>query len=107
LLVDGKSELDVREDRVDSLYDPMSEQASYTFTHRQPMRNLSFDGRAAVGDFEAMASTRCGTAKARFLIIDIRIDRSRDDDVKQRRKDIERFTKAIVPGIKKKLKCSA
>lgn len=106
VLVDDRTTLSVYQEYVDKPYDPMADLESHKFTHRAPFRKLPFPGKGAVGDDNSMISTKCGRPEIAYLIVDIRGDKKVNSDVKQRRKDIQRFTELVVPNIKQKLNCA-
>ncbi|MGH3311642.1 MAG: hypothetical protein ACRDP3_13825 [Streptomyces sp.] len=107
VIVDERVVLSVYEAYVDKLYDPMADLESYKFKHRKPIQRLPFAGKGAVGHTNAMISTKCGGPKVKYLLVDIDVDKAVNSDVKQRRKDMERFVEAYVPNAQKKLKCTA
>ena len=107
IVVDDKIALSVYEEYVSKPYDPMAELESYKFKHRQRISGLPFPGKGAVGDTNAMISTKCGTSKAAYLLVDVKVDKGVNSDVKKRREDIQRFAESYVPNVLKKLNCEA
>ena len=81
----------------------MAKLESYKFTHRKRIPKLPFPGKGAVGDDSAMISTACGGPRAKYLIVDVDVDRRVNGDVKQRRRNMQRFAETYVPKAQKKL----
>jgi hypothetical protein len=105
--VDGKMVIHLRVDKVDKLYDPMSDLDSFHFTHREKMKDLPFAGAGALGDATSMVSTPCSGPKSDYLIAYVTVDGHSGGKLSERRKDIKTFTVDFVPKVKKALGCTA
>ena len=88
-------------------HDPMGKDLAHNFTRRSEMAALPFPGKGALGDKSAMVTAKCGATKAPYLIVNVEVDTHTESNVKKRREDIARFTKALVLSTKKKLGCAA
>lgn len=104
--VDGKRAVYLRVGKVDKLYDPMDEVDAFRFTNREKMSGLPFPGEGALGDAAAMVNTGCTAPGAAYLSVLVTVDGTADDEVAERRKNIEAFTFDFVPEVKKALGCT-
>ncbi|MFE7951118.1 hypothetical protein [Streptomyces sp. NPDC057426] len=107
LRVDGKEMVHLRVHKVDKIYDPMADLDAFRFTNRAKMEALPFSGLGALGDRNSMVSTECASPKADYLVLHTVVRSPAEDDVAERRKDIEAFTLDFVPKVKKALGCTA
>ena len=53
----------------------------------------------------ALTSLKCGTAKAKYLLVDVKVDKEVGGHVKQRREDMQEFAESYVPNAQKKNNC--
>ncbi|WP_175412779.1 hypothetical protein [Streptomyces sp. TRM64462] len=104
--VDGSRVVGIHLYKEDELVDPMDDLWSHRFENREKVKDVPFGGLAAVGDRNAMVTTRCATPQANYLIADMSFAAKAGDDLAERRKDIEAFALGFVAEMKKELGCT-
>ncbi|MCP9958045.1 hypothetical protein [Streptomyces sudanensis] len=106
LRVDGSTVVFLHLYREEELVDPMGELVSHQFENREKIAHLPFGGLGAVGDRNALVSTRCAIPEAEYLVVDMDFTDKADGDVAERRRDIQGFALDFVPRLKKQLGCT-
>ncbi|MEU2182732.1 hypothetical protein [Streptomyces thermolilacinus] len=106
LRVDGSTVVFVHLYREEELVDPMGELVSHQFENREKIGHLPFGGLGAVGDRNALVSTRCAIPEAEYLVVDMRFTDKADGEIVERRRDIQGFALDFVPRLKERLGCT-
>ncbi|MGP3990116.1 hypothetical protein [Streptomyces sp. 3N207] len=107
--VDGRDAVTFGRTGLNERVDPVTTLKEDLLKHVTPLRGLPVPGRGAFADRGAVVAAECGTKGAKYLLLEFRfgdLDHQYPEDVKDRRKAIQRFVKDVTPNAVKEKHCT-